>query len=318
MQPRGGRRARGRAQVTVLAVAVLTALPAFALAEGPPPPPGPPPGNGGDLPVSPGTEPVFVPPGVGATIAGGAPGPGLVDGAGATFSRATRSFSVALACQANGSIAVRVRKISTRVVARAAYRCAAGRATARLKVTPKVAAGIARNRVVAATATVRQGVRSVKLYLTLRTGAAAAKGFWTDGNLQCSPDGSTEPLAYLAQPDFTAKSSTPISTRGWVAWYTTAGGWHWLGQDGENAARWQTWTATPTGVAQFHPNGTANPVPWTFGPIAVPGGQGLYAVGVYEIVYWVAGTPQYRWQYVNAGATGAVASGAPSLFCSYP
>ena len=136
--------------------------------------------------------------------------------------------------------------------------------------------------------------------------------------MQCSPVGSTEPLAYLAAPDFTAKTATPISTRGWVAWYTTAGGWHWLGQDGENAGRWQTWTATTTGVVQFHPNGATNPVPWTFGPIVVSGGQGVFAVGVYEIVYWVAGRPEYSWQYVNAGSAGAVASGAPNFFCSYP
>lgn len=316
-QPRRGGQARSGAPWIVAALAVLGAFPGLAMAGGPPSPPGPPPGNGGDLPVSPGTEPVFVPPGVAGTIIGGAPGPGLVSGSRVAFNRATRRFSVTLACQAGGSIAITVRKISSRALATAGYGCVAGRATANFRVSPKFAAAIARHRVVAAIATVRQGGARVRLYLTLRTGSAAAKGFWTDGNLQCTPNESTENLAYLASPDFTAKTLTPISTRGWVAWYTTAGGWHWLGQDGENAGRWQTWTATPTGVAQFHPNGAVNPVPWTFGPISVPGGQGLYAVGVYEIVYWVAGSPQYRWQYVNAGAAGAVASGAPTTFCFY-
>lgn len=299
-------------------MAVLGAFPGLSMAAGLPSPPGPPPGNGGDLPVSPGTEPVFVPPGVGATITGGATGPGLLDGSGAAFSRATRSFSVTLACQANGAISITIRRLSKSVVARASYHCVAGRATAKFRVTPKIAAGISRNRVVAATATVRQGATRAKLSLPIRTRSVSTPGFWTDGNLQCSPVGSTEPLAYLAEPDFTAKTTTTISTRGWVAWYTAAAGWHWLGQDGENAGRWQTWIATPGGVAQFHPNGAVNPMPWTFGPIAIAGGQGVFAVGVYEIVYWVAGAPQYHWEYVNAGSTGAVAAGTATTFCSYP
>jgi len=119
------------------------------------------------------------------------------------------------------------------------------------------------------------------------------------------------------EPDFTTATPTPISTRGWVAWYTAAGGWHWLGIKGENADRWDTWTAGVTGIVQFHPNGAPAPVPWTWGPISVPTGQGIYAVGVYEIVYWVGGNPQHQWQYVNAGTTGAAAAGGGSLYCAY-
>src|SRR5262249_40145542 len=81
----------------------------------------------------------------------------------------------------------------------------------------------------------------------------------------------------------------------------------WLGVSGENANRWDTWTAGVTGIAQFHPNGAAQPVPWTWGPIAVPAGQGIYTVGVYEIVYWAAGKPDYQWQYGNAGTTAPAA-----------
>ena len=50
-------------------------------------------------------------------------------------------------------------------------------------------------------------------------------------------------------------------------------------------------------------------MPWTWGPISIPTGQGIVAIGVYEIVYWVGGKPEYRWQYVNAGTTGAAAAG---------
>jgi hypothetical protein len=297
---------------------MFAAIPAAAVAAPPPGPPGPPPGNGGLLPVSPGTQPVFVAPGTAGAIPGGAPGPGLLDGSGAAFNRSSRTFTLNFACQAGGRVSIAARRIGSRAIASSAYRCAGGRAAPKFRVSPKAAAAIARIRSVAATATVRQAGRSTKLSFTLRSGVGAArKGFWTDGHLACTPDGSTESIAFFAEPDFTGKN-TPISTRGWVAWYTTAGGWHWLGQDGENAASWQTWTATPTGIPQFHPGGAVNSVPWTFGPISVPGGQEIYAVGVYEIVYWVGGTPQYRWQYVNAGSTGAVAAGSPTQYCVYP
>jgi hypothetical protein len=241
-----------------------------------------------------------------------------LDSTDATFSRASRTFVLRFACQANGRLTINARGINPGVIASGVYRCANGRAAPKLRVSGKVAAAIARLRAVAATATVRQSGRRARLSFTLRLGTGSApQGFWTDGHLACRPDGSTEPLAFLASPDFTTSSLTPISTRGWVAWHTTAGGWHWLGQDGENAGRWQTWTATPAGVVQFHPNGAVNPVPWTLGPISVPSGQEIYATGVYEIIYWVLGTPQYRWRYVNAGSTGAVAAGAPTLYCAY-
>jgi hypothetical protein len=120
------------------------------------------------------------------------------------------------------------------------------------------------------------------------------------------------------QPDFTTSTTLPISTRGWVGWYTTAGGWQWLGMRGRNTSRWDTWTATPRGIAQFHPDGALVPVPWTWGPISVPTGKGIYAVGVYELIYWVAGKPDYRWQYVNAGTVGAAAAGGGTLYCAYP
>ena len=103
-----------------------------------------------------------------------------------------------------------------------------------------------------------------------------------------------------------------------MAWHTPAGGWHWLGAGGENAGRWDTWTATPTGIAQFHPGGTATPIPYSWGPISIPSGEGISAIGVYEIVYWVGGHPDYQWQYVNAGVTGAVAAGGGTHYCMYP
>jgi hypothetical protein len=295
-------------------------MPAAAAAQAPAGPPGPPPGNGADLPAPPGTAPVVVPAGTPATVPAGATSPGLLSGDPVRFDRARRRLVLRFACQANGKLRVRARGIRGGTFARARYRCAANRATVALRVSRKTAKWLARRATLAATAAVKQGGKTTRLDFSLRTrsGAPPAKDFWTDGRLQCSPDGSGAPPAFLVEPDFTTHDPTPISTRGWIAWYTEAGGWHWLGVDGENAGRWDTWTATATGITQFHPNGAAQPIPYTWGPIAVPSGQEIRAVGVYEIVYWVGGKPDHQWQYVNAGSAGAVAAGGGTHYCAYP
>jgi hypothetical protein len=274
--------------------------------------PGPPPGNGVDLPASPGTAPPFVPPGTAATLPAVTSGPGLLNDAGVPVNRARRTFALKLACQTDGRLRISSRRLTPGTLARGRYRCAAGRAIARLTLSRTTVKRLDRRKRVPATARVTQSGRASALDFTLTAGRlpARTKGFWTDGHLDCQG-------AYLVEPDFTTVSATPISTRGWIAWYTTRGGWHWLGTDGEGNGRWDTWTATPTGIAQFHPGGQRTPVPWTWGPIAVPPGQGVYAVGVYEIVYWVGGHPGHQWQYVNAGTTGAAAAGGGQLYCVY-
>jgi hypothetical protein len=305
--------------IAVLVAAAAMALPAVAAAQTPPDPPGPPPGNGADLPVPPGTMPPAVPPGAPGAIPADASGPALLSGAPVRFDRGKRRFVIPLACAASGKLSVRARGIRGGTFARTSYACSGSRATARLRVTRKVAKRLARRATLAATASAseRGTTRRLDFMLRTRSGAGPAKVFWTDGHLQCSADGTGAPPALLVEPDFTTRDTTPISTRGWIAWYTAAGGWHWLGTGGENAGQWEAWTATPTGVAQFHPNGQVQPTPYTWGPIAVPGGQGIYAIGVYEIVYWVGGKPDYQWQYVNAGDTGAVAAGGAIHYCVY-
>jgi hypothetical protein len=203
-------------------------------------------------------------------------------------------------------------------VARAPYSCAQGRATATVRVSPRIAKRLAKLKRSAATATVTQAGKRTKVSFMVRVGGAPApaKGFWTDGHLQCR-DADGGPTAYLVEPDFTTANPTVISTRGWVAWWSAGGGWHWLGVGGENAGRWEAWNAGVGGIAQFHPNGAAQPSPWTWGPITVPTGAGIVTVGVYEIVYWVSGRPDYQWQYVNAGTTGAAAAGGGTLYCTY-
>ncbi len=295
----------------MLGLGLLAAIAPAAAAQGPP---GPPPGNGTALPAPPGTAAPFVPPGTPAAIPAGPTGPGLLDAGRVSLNRARRTFAVRLACQGDGAVRVVALRLTAATLARGRYRCASGRATARLKVSHRNAGRLAHRRTVPATAVVSQAGRTSKVYFSLTAGHAAprAPGFWTDGHLQCGSP------AYLAEPDFTAASTIPISTRGWIAWYSPAGGWHWLGAAGEDSARWDTWTATPRGIAQFHPGGATIPTPWTLGPVAIPSGQGIRTVGVFEIVYWVGGRPDYQWQYVNAGTTGAVAAGGGTLACGYP
>ena len=285
---------------------IAKSLLALALAAAPPGLPGPPPGT--DLPASPGTAPAFVPPGAPAAIPATS-GPGLLDAGSVRLNRGKRTFAVRLACQGDGTLRVRASRLAATDLDRTRYRCAAGRATAKLKLTSKVAKRLIRRRSV--TATGIAGAGRLTFQLTAGLKPAAPKGFWTDGHLDCA-------TGFLVEPDFTAASAIPISTRGWVAWYTEATGWHWLGSAGEAAGRWNTWTASVSGVQQFHPNGTAVPVPWTLGPIAVPPGRGTYTAGVFEIVYWVGGRPDHQWQYVNAGSTGAVAAGGANPYCVHP
>ncbi|MDX6731461.1 MAG: hypothetical protein QOC54_1409 [Baekduia sp.] len=315
---RGPRRSRAALRLALAALVALLAGPVANAAAQAPAAPGPPPGNGGDLPAPPGTAPAFVPPGTPGAVPGATTGPGLLGNAAVKLNRSRHTFSFGLACQQSGSVRVTVRVVSKAPLARAGYRCVSNRATPRLHVSAKVAKSLIRRQTVAATATVAQAGRSSKVYFTLRAGGGGSdtKGFWTDGHLQCT-DSSGAPQAYLVEPDFTTASPTPVSTRGWIAWYSAAGGWHWLGVSGEGAGRWDTWTATVSGITQFHPDGATTPVPWTWGPVSVPAGQGITTVGVYEIVYWVGGKPDHQWQYVNAGTTGAAAAGGGNLYCAY-
>jgi hypothetical protein len=304
--------------VALASLALLAVLPAVSAAQAPAGPPGPPPGNGAALPAAPGTALSVVPPGTAATLPPGPIGPGLLGDGNVGLRRATRTFSLAFACQGNGSVSIRSRPLSKVTLAKAGYRCKANRATVKLRVSSKAAKRLAKHQTVAATATVRQSGKSWNLSFSLRAGGKppAAKGFWTDGHLQCTNDAG-EPQAYLVEPDFTTRTPTPVSTRGWIAWFTPAGGWHWLGVGGERINHWNNWSSSVSGIAQFHPDGTPNAIPWTWGPIAIPGGQSTWAVGVYEIVYWVGGKPDYQWQYVNAGPVAAPAAGGGHMFCAY-
>ena len=215
-----------------LALLALGGAPAAASAQAPPGLPGPPPGNGTDLPAPPGTAPAFVAPGTAATIPAGPTGPGLLKGGDVALNRAKRTFSLPFACQANGTLSVTAKAARRGTLARTGYRCAGGRATARLS-SPRRS----RRKVVQAQdgGRDRDGppgrAHAAAVVLADRRARRGARPRASGPTATCS---AADGRPYLAQPDFTTKSTTPISTRGWVAWYTAAGGWHWLGVNGED------------------------------------------------------------------------------------
>ena len=196
---------------TLLALLALAAwAPASAWAQAPPAPPGPPPGNGGDLPVPPGTAPPFVPPGSPGAIPGATTGPGLLGNAPVNLNRARRTFSIPLACQQNGSVRVTAKVVSKAPLARAGYRCAANRATARLSVSAKVAKQLVRRKVVAATLGVTQAGRSSKLYFQLRAGSARQAG---DGLLDRRAPAVRRRLGRRRRPTSSSPTSRPRRRR---------------------------------------------------------------------------------------------------------
>ena len=307
-------RARRRSRAVVFAVsallALLVCLPASALADAPTGPPGPPPGNGTDLPPAPGTAPTTVPPGTPAAIPTTVTGPGRINANNVQFNRFAGSFAFAFACQQSGTIKVNVRAVASSPVATGKYTCATNRATARLKVSKKITKALKKHTNNAAFATLTEGGKSSKLYFTLHGGTRPDAG---QGLLDRRPPAVHRRGRHAAglprrarlhdrdaHPRLHPRLDRLVHDRRRLA-----------------LVRRQRRERRPLGhvdgVGDRHPavppRRRVAPVPWTWGPISFPAGQGIIAIGVYEIVYWVGGKPDYQWQYVNAGTTGAAAAG---------
>ena len=252
-----------------------------------------------------------------AAIPAGTTGPGLLNDAAVALNRAKRTFSLhARLPGATGRVSVDATPARAR--RRSPARATAARRAARPRGCSshaKIAQAVGSRRTVAATARVRQAGAQHGSFFSLtagrRAGRPRASGPTATSQLRA-------PAPTWSSPTSPTKSPTPISTRGWVAWYT---------RDGRLAlARHRRRGRGPLGhldgdaspaSRSSTPAARSTPIPFTWGPISVPAGQGIYAVGVYEIVYWVGGRPDYQWQYVNAGTTGAAAAGAANLYCVY-
>ena len=253
----------------VLAAIALAGAPAAAARSGPSRArPGRRPGTGPTCPRRPAPRPRSSPPARRRRSPPARPARACSRAATLALNRSKRTFAVPFACQGNGTVSIT--RVASGTLARVSYRCAGGRATAQLTLSKKVATRtVASAAPSPATATIRQGARTQRVAFTLRAGAAGGQG---QGLLDRRPPavlaGRLRRPPYLVQPDFTTRTPTPISTRGWIAWYTAAGGWHWLGSGGENVGPLGHVDGHVSGIAQFHPDGAAAPIPFTWGPIS--------------------------------------------------
>jgi hypothetical protein len=215
-----------------------------------------------------------------------------------------RKLTLTLACHSNGSASLSVTSIRKAPLARGRYSCIKGRAT--LSLTLPAAYAHRFGSPVIGSLTLGAG-QSFSVTLSSRT---VPSRFWSDGGLQCNLFGADRP--YLVAPDFRVMPAAMIDVRPWVAFYTAANGWRWLGTNGLNKSAWYQWTAGPTGVSSWiTPTGALNP--WTWAPITARPGHGTVAIGVFEVEYLYF-HPTYAWEY----ARSQTATGPTATYCSFP
>ncbi len=269
--------------------------------------PGPPPGADAGFPPAPviGSTPPAESVGPATSIPTHVPGPGLMGG---TATLHARVLPLEIACRTGGSASLSSPAIGKGVIAHAGYTCSGHRGFTQLKLSAHNANQLRRLGSALGRVTVGRGGASEQFSVMLAAHGVAS-GFWSDGGLECSLLGPNEP--YLVAPNFTTTSTELIDVRPWIAFYTSANGWQWLGTEGLNRSSWYEWTGTPSGVAQWRtPAGALNP--WTWAPIFVAGGRGTYAIGAFEVIYWDTAT-KYVWRYARSET-----SVGGSNFCAYP
>jgi hypothetical protein len=255
---------------------------------------------------APGRAPAVAPPGPPATIPAQTSRPGLLSG---TADLRGAGFSLAIACQSGGWVSVSAPALATGTLARVRYTCRGGRANLRVILPAAVTRRIAGLGETLVRLSFGHGNTGETLSLTLQARPRAATFWNSDLGLRCDLPGTD--LAELLAPNFSDTPVTTIDVRPWLAWYTAATGWQWLGTRGANASRWYRWTATPTGVAEWQtPGGGISP--WTWAPISVQPGHGTYVIAVFEAIYWYS-HPTYVWSYARSGAGPA----AVTTYCGY-
>jgi len=304
--PRRTRRARCVALLAVVLFISSATATAWAAAPAGPPPglPGPPPGAGSGFPAPPavGSTPGPQPLGPASTIPSHVSGPGLTNG---TAHVQGRKFSLAIACQGGGRVTVAASSVAGGALAHASYSCRGGRAVAQLTMSAADAGKL--RSLGSAVAVAKLGGQTASVTLESRSTPPL---YWSDGGLECSLFGNDEP--YSVAPNFTVTPAAIIDVRPWVAWYTPAHGWRWLGTNGVGSSSWYSWTATTAGVEQWvTPAGAVNP--WTWAPIHVSAGQNTYAISAFEVIYWYKNL-RYVWKYGPSVPSGT----SVSTYCSFP
>jgi hypothetical protein len=299
----------------VLAICVAAVATSFggaasqAATSAPPFLPGPPPQAGAQIasPPTATTMPVAGPVGPATSIPTRIGAPGLLSG---TAQLHGRQLTLALACPTDGRASITDAAIRRGVLAHAGYSCKGRRANVQLLLR---AADVRRLRQLGPTlaqVTLGRGGQIGQFSLTLAA-KPAPLSFWSDGGLNCSLLGNYTP--YLVAPTFTVNPPAIIDVRPWVAFYTSANGWQWLGTDGLNRSTWYRWTDSAGGPLQWKtPTGAVNP--WTWAPIGVSPGHGTYAIGAFEVVYWFAHSHNDVWKLAPSHPSESVRG----TYCSFP
>jgi len=301
-----------RAAAPILSGLLLAAGAGSALAaSGPAGLPGPPPGagTGFPLPPPPGQAPSAQLPGAAVSLPAPSSLPGLLAGSAAV--KGTK-VSLRIACHARGRAAFSAPGVPGAISA-VRYKCVRGRSIVVFPLRKSAVQQITRSGSVIATVRFTQTTGSERLSVAVGPRPPAPVDWTSVFGLLCGAPGTNQ--AQLDAPNFTVTPATTIDVRPWLASYTTANGWQWLGTAGLNASRWYRWTATPGGVAEWGaPTGPINP--WTWGPITVR--PGTHVIALLEAVYWYS-HPVYVWRYAHSfpGATSTSTANPTSDYCAY-
>jgi hypothetical protein len=205
-----------------------------------------------------------------------------------------RRLTLALACTKGGPVSLTASKLGSGIVARGAFSCRNRHGSAQLSLRAAAAARLTGLK--STLAQVNLAAANAENFSVMLQTSPTPPTYWSNGGLECSLLGSYEP--YLVAPNFTVTPPAIIDVRPWVAWYTPASGWRWLGTTGASHSDWYRWSAAPSGVLSWlSPAGALNP--WTWAPIHVPAGRHTYAIGVFELIYWYA-HPRYLWAYTRS------------------
>ena len=288
------RRTPWRASRTLgLAGVLLLTAGAGAAAVADPGLPGPPPGaaSGLPLPPVPGASPTPTADAPTVAITGSSSTPGLRSG----FATVTNGrLGLTVTCTRTATATLRDGSVKVKAPATCRHRQAA----VRFALTPAQARTVTGGGGSIATLALAGARLSVAVSAT-----APVPSFWTSTfGLDCTAGGPT--TALLSAPNFTVTPTTTVDVRPWLAWYTPATGWQWLGLRGPGRSSWLPLTATPTGVFEWQSGGVTTP--WTWGPIQVAGGHATRLIAVFEAVYWYS-HPVYVWRYAHGqpGSTSA-------------
>jgi hypothetical protein len=271
--------------------------------------PGLPPGSDTGYPAAPAAGTTLGPGAAGPSsrIPAHVAAPGLL---GSTALLRGRVVSLMIACPSKGRATISDAAVGAGALGHASYTCKAHRAAVSFTLSAAHAKRVKALRSSTGKITLGSGHATASFPITLALKPAAAHFWGQDGGLQCNFYGRDR--AFLASPNFTVTPDATIDVRPWVAFYTFAHGWQWLGTGGLNHSTWYQWTASPSGVLQWiNAAGALNR--WNWPRINAPSGQSVWAIAGFEVVYLYNVHAEYAWRF----AVSQPATGASTTYCAY-